>query len=200
MKKIIILLLLTLLTKVVAHESCQRYSVANKYDQYDYLVELIRHSTFPFDKWDIKLKDVTLIIDNDDKESISVLLKDATSEPFTSGTLGWVRYDKKSGKLFDESAHLEHPVELQYDVGWYDVMQTIFSDREQHYLYIKAKSFLYFNTSEVSKSKKFLIKDDCALILNGSKDGWYHIYFLHSKWGTQTIMWIKKSDKVEVVK
>jgi len=97
MKKTILLLLITLFTKVVALDSCQKYRITDKYDQYDYFVELVRHSTFSFDKSNIKAKDVNLIIDYDDKESIRAVLKDANREPFTTGTLGWVKYDKKSG-------------------------------------------------------------------------------------------------------
>lgn len=189
---------MTLMTIMVAQESCQRYSLNNEYAKYDYLVELVRDSAFPFDKWGIKAKDVNLIIDGNHDEYISAVLKDANREPRTTGTLGWIKYYKKSGKLFDDSAHLDYPLELEYNTLWHDVMKTVLSDRQQHFLRIKQKSSLYTDTNKRAKSKKFLIKHDCALILDESRNGWYHIYFLHSKWRTSTIMWIKKSDNVEV--
>lgn len=195
-----LLLWVMILNKAVAKESCEKYSIEDKYDQYNYLVDLVRSSTFPFDEWHIKPKDVNLIIDGDHEEYIGAVLKDANREPFTTGTIGWIKYDKVSGKLFDNSTHLEEPVELEYTAGWDDVMQTVFSNQKQRYLRIKEKSSLYTDSHDKAKSKKFLIKGDCAFVLNKSKKGWYHVYFLHSQWRTQTIMWIKDNDAVELVK
>ena len=198
MKKIIVLLLVTLTTKVVAEQSCQQYKIDSEYDKYDYFIEVLRESTFLFDKWGIKAKDVNLIIDSDNKEYIRAILKDANREAYTTGTLGWIEYDKKSGKLFDISTYLDSPLELKYNTKWHDVMKTVFSDKQQRFLHIQKKLPLYTDANKTAKSKKFLIKNDCALILDESKDGWYYIYFLHPKWRSSTIMWIEKSNNVEV--
>lgn len=82
---------------------------------YDYLTELVRSSNFPFSSWGIEKKKVNLEIDDDNKEYISAKLFFETDG---TGTIGWVKYYKKIGKLFDTSANLETAHELKFDAKW----------------------------------------------------------------------------------
>ncbi|SDQ18528.1 hypothetical protein SAMN05421664_0934 [Chryseobacterium soldanellicola] len=89
---------------IVKSESC-----------YDYLTELVRSSNFPFSNWSIQKEKVNLEIDEDNEEYISAKLFFDTDG---TGTIGWINYYKKTGKLFDTSANLEKPKELKFDSHW----------------------------------------------------------------------------------
>ncbi|WP_294270147.1 hypothetical protein [uncultured Chryseobacterium sp.] len=88
---------------------------------YDYLTELVRSSNFPFSEWKIDKKKVNLLIDDDNEEVISCQLITDTEG---SGTIGWIEYRKKDGRLMDTSANLEQPSELKYDTKWKDLFNS----------------------------------------------------------------------------
>lgn len=82
---------------------------------YDYLTELVRSSNFPFSDWKIAPGKVNLLIDDDNDELVSCKLFYETNG---TGTIGWIKYLKKEGKLYNTSANLENPVPLKYDSKW----------------------------------------------------------------------------------
>ncbi|MDQ1097228.1 MULTISPECIES: hypothetical protein [Chryseobacterium] len=88
---------------------------------YDYLTELVRSSNFPFSEWKIDKKKVNLLIDDDNEEVISCQLIIDTEG---SGTIGWIEYRKKDGRLMNTSANLEQPAELKYDTKWKDLFDS----------------------------------------------------------------------------
>lgn len=88
---------------------------------YDYLTELVRSCNFPFSEWKISKEKVNLLIDNDDENIIKAKLFYETSG---TGTIGWIEYDKKNGKLFNTSANLDRPIELKYELKWKNLFDS----------------------------------------------------------------------------
>jgi len=171
-------------------KSCQKYKKINKYN---YLTELVRSSNFNFKKWKIEAKQISLLIDEDNETNIIFQIYISNEKSLEEGiglrSIGWFNYDIETAKLFDIT---NEPIEIIYDDLWKDVMTVILSDKKQKYLVVKEKIFLYTTPNKTSKSKKFLIQNDCVLILDDTQKEWYEIYFYHSKWKTNTIMWLKR--------
>lgn len=88
---------------------------------YDYLTELVRSSNFPFSEWKIDQKEVNLVIDDDNKETILCQL---VIDSGGSGIIGWIEYRKKDGRLMNTSANLEQPLVLKYDAKWKDAFDS----------------------------------------------------------------------------
>lgn len=88
---------------------------------YDYLTELVRSSNFPFSEWKIDQKNVNLVIDDDNEQTISCQL---VIDSGGSGTIGWIEYRKKDGRLMNTSANLEQPLVLEYDAKWKDAFDS----------------------------------------------------------------------------
>ncbi|KAA0127831.1 hypothetical protein FY557_11800 [Chryseobacterium sp. SN22] len=97
-------------------------------DCYDYLTELVRSSNFPFAEWKINKEKVNLIIDEENNEIISSKLVFDTKG---TGTIGWVEYHKKDGKLYNTSAELESPVELKYNKKWQNLFDNCLSENKK---------------------------------------------------------------------
>lgn len=96
-------------------------------DCYDYLTELVRSSNFPFSSWKIDRNKVNLLIDEEDSETITCKLFYDTEG---TGTIGWIQYHKKNGKLFNTSAELDHAVELKYNVKWRGLFNSCASGKQ----------------------------------------------------------------------
>lgn len=96
-------------------------------DCYDYLTELVRSSNFPFEEWKVKNEKVNLIIDEENNEIISCKLVFDTQG---TGTIGWIEYHKKDGKLYNTSAELESPVELKYNKKWQNLFDACLSGNQ----------------------------------------------------------------------
>lgn len=92
---------------------------------YDYLTELVRSSDFPFSDWNIQPNKVNLLIDHEDADSISCQLFYDTDG---TGTIGWITYTRKDGKLLNTSANVENPVELPYNQKWKILFERCSSD------------------------------------------------------------------------
>lgn len=58
---------------------------------HSYFTELVRSSNYPFNEWNIKPKEVNLIIDEDDDLIIRAKL---VVDVDGTGTIGWVLFDK----------------------------------------------------------------------------------------------------------
>lgn len=76
---------------------------------YEYLIELVRSSNFPF-KYVSKEK-ANLLIDNDTGDSVMAKLFLDTNG---TGTIGWVQYDVARRQLFNISGEVEEPQELTF--------------------------------------------------------------------------------------
>ncbi|SHL50872.1 hypothetical protein [Chryseobacterium contaminans] len=94
-------------------------------DCYDYLTELVRSSNFPFSEWKINRDKVNLLIDEDNINIVSCKLFYDTDG---TGTIGWIEYHKKEGKLFNTSANLEAPVQLKYEQKWKNLFDVCLSN------------------------------------------------------------------------
>lgn len=103
--------------------SSEDYRVDNCYN---YLTELVRSSNFPFSSWKIDRNKVNLLIDEEDSETITCKLFYDTEG---TGTIGWIKYHKKNGKLFNTSAELDHAVELKYNLKWRSLFNTCASKK-----------------------------------------------------------------------
>lgn len=195
MRLLIIIFMMTLhlignpiiLTDTANISSCEKY---NKLNKYDYLTQLVESSNFDFNRWGVKAKNTNLLIDEDNGTNIVVQLyienKGSVKEKVGLSGIGWLEYSLKNRKLFDITNGLE---ELNFDVSWNDVLATE-SLPIKKYVLIKEKTFLYLNSNTLKKTNKFLIKNDCALVLNDEKKDWIEIYFYHKKWKTHTILWL----------
>jgi len=84
-------------------------SITIKIKCYDYLTELIRSSNFPFGN--IEKSKVNTLIDDDNGKIIRAKLFFDTDG---TGTIGWAEYDIKQKKLFNTSADLDTPKELEF--------------------------------------------------------------------------------------
>jgi len=151
---------------------------------------LLQHS-------DIKnrLKDAHYLIDTleDGNISIRAFLENKDKN---INTIGWFIFDIKRFRLYEELiVEPDKFIEIGYDNSWKDVISTLYLNKSKKCIKVKKKSWLY--RDKRSKSKKFLIKDDVALILK-KKKGWYKIYFHHPKFHTSTILWIKSKDTEEI--
>ncbi len=93
---------------------------------YDYLTELVRSSNFPFSELKINKSKVNLLIDEENDDIISCKLFFETDG---IGTIGWIEYHKKNGKLFNTSADLDNPIELKYDLKWKNLFDSCFSKK-----------------------------------------------------------------------
>ena len=180
MKKLLILLIITL--NLTAQHSCKDYDISVD----NYVIELLMQSRLKN-----RLKEVHYFINGDDNsKSIQAFLEYENR----TMTIGWFEFNIKKLKLYEISmANPDDPIEISYEDAWRDVMATVSSGEPRECIKVKKKSWLYTKADVKNKSKKFLIKNDVALILKRKK-GWYKIYFYHSKWNTSTILWIKDED------
>ena len=193
MKKLLIILIITL--NLTAKNSCEDY---NDYTVDNYVIELLMQSSVKN-----RLKDAHYFINGgDDSTYIQAFLdiEDWVERGRASSveTIGWFEYDMKSFKLYEDIiVEPAKPVEISYVDGWKDVMATVVSKKPRECIRVKKRAWLYKKAERKRKSKKFLIKDDVAMILKRKK-GWYKVYFLHSKFHTSTILWIKSEDVEEI--
>lgn len=107
----------------------QDRTLSNKLSEncYDYLTELVRSSNFPFSEWKIDKNKVNLLIDEENDDTISCKLFFDTDG---TGTIGWIKYHKKDGKLYNTSANLDNPIELKYDLKWKNLFDSCFYKEE----------------------------------------------------------------------
>jgi hypothetical protein len=104
-----------------------------------------------------------------------------------------IAYNPSNNK-FSEYIHAtnnEEPLPLKYPKVWLKIFKIYHLNKKREYLSLKKKTFLYEKPNLTSKSKKFLIKNDCAMIIDKTKSGWYKVFYYHPLWKTNTIMWIK---------
>jgi len=114
----------------------------------------------------------------------------AEDEPASLGVIAQFDYNVKSKKLTETITDNKDLRQQNFDSVWADIMDIYLFDKQKKYLFIKEKSYLYKKPNSKSKSEKFLINNDCALILDKTSNGWYKVFYYHPHWHTNTIMWI----------
>jgi len=177
MKTVLLLLILTL--NLTAKESCEDYDVSID----NYVLEVLLHSSVKH-----RLKDAQYFMNGDENsKAIQAFLEHDNR----TMTIGWFKLNMNNLKLYEISmADPDNPIEVNYEKGWRDVMTMVSSEEAMECIKVKKKSWLYTKADIKSKSKKFLIQNDVALILD-KKKGWYKVYFYHPKFHTNTILWIR---------
>ena len=183
-------------------ESNKSYQVYQKLNKYDILMMLIKDSNFfsssKYRTYNEKYADyIDAVTETEDSMRLLIHVKRDLTEyekqrpsytPIRS-----ISYNPLNNK-FSETIYAngnENILALKYPKVWLKIFNIYHLNKPKEYLYIKEKSTLYKKANLKSKSKKFLIKSDCALIIDKTKDGWYKVFFYHHKWKTNTIMWIK---------
>lgn len=182
-------------------KSNKSYQVYQELNKYDIFFMLVKSSEY-IKSWSksIDLKYFHLFEEDSDDESISSRIYiDKEGRGFSEneaaglGVIGDLAYNIKTKKLINSITG--DNVEVNFDKVWADIMDIYLFNKKCEFLFIKEKSTLYKKPNIKSKSKKFLIKNDCALIVDRSGDGWYQLFFYHPHWHTNTVMWIKFDAK-----
>ena len=183
-------------------KSNKSYQIYQKLNKYDILMMLIKESNF-FDSSKYRTYNLKYAGYMDafmeSKNTIRLLIhvkRDLTEDekkiPFYK-TIRSINYQLLTNN-FHEYIHENGKSEilpLKYPKIWLKIFNIYHLNKKREYLFIKEKSYLYKKPNSKSKSKKFLIKNDCALILDKTSDGWYKVFYYHPHWHTNTIMWIK---------
>ena len=115
------------------------------------------------------------------------MLKDG-KQIFSTMPLDSIEYNPLNGQFIDSDNNL---LPLKYPKIWLKIFNIYHLNKKREYLFVKEKSYLYKKPNGKSKSEKFLINNDCALILDKRSDGWYKVFYYHYKLHTHTIMWIQ---------
>ena len=178
-------------------KSNKSYQVYQKMNQYDILDKLIKNSNY-LNLLEYYTSDLeywgAIDYHRIDKGTLFMLVRVARKmskngkEIFSTMPLNGIDFNPLNDRFTDGS---NNALDLKYPKVWLKIFNIYHLNKPKEYLYIKEKSTLYKKANLKSKSKKFLIKSDCALIIDKTKDGWYKVFFYHHKWKTNTIMWIK---------
>lgn len=189
-------------TKIIK-KSNKSYQIYQELNEYDIYLMLVKTSDY-VKSWGGKTTDLNHyhLIEADTSNGVvsSMIYLDKEARGFTKdegaslGIIGSLKYNIKNKKLINPNNDYIGPVEDKFDKVWANIMDIYLFNKKREYLFIKKKSILYKKPNLNSKSKKFLIKDDCALIVD-EKDGWYQVFYYHPRWHTNTIMWIKFDAK-----
>ncbi|UII28970.1 hypothetical protein LVD15_11235 [Fulvivirga maritima] len=127
-------------------------------DCYDLLLEVILHSSFNIPD-EIKKERVSILIDTHDDKTI---LAKVFFETEGTGTLGWIRYDFESQKLFDVSAYLENPEELNLESSVVDLInRKCFSSDTINNNIANVKEINQSNCYQLTDEENYLFTDLC---------------------------------------
>ena len=183
-------------------KSNKNYQAYQELNEYDILMMLIKDSNFfsssKYRAYNVKYADYMDAF-TENKDSIRLLIhvkRDLTEyekQLLSYVTIRSISYHPSNHK-FSEYIHAkeeENPLPLKYPKVWLKIFKIYHLNKPKEYLYLKKKTFLYKKPNSKSKSKKFLIKNDCAMIIDKTNDGWYKVFYYHPHWHTNTIMWIK---------
>lgn len=123
-----------------------------------YFTELVRSSTFPFKEWNIKPKEVNLIIDEDDDSIISAKLVVDTDG---SGTIGWVLFDKLKAELFNTTIAPESPIKLTYNNEYEKAQKYCLSGKVIYQVQSNKRVYFFDRTdSGMKKTNTFIVNGD----------------------------------------
>lgn len=183
MKKYVFLIILFLFKPSISFSAAPEQCHA-------YFTELVRSSNFPFSSWKVSPKNVNLVIDEDNQESIKAKLFFDTDG---TGTIGWVVYYKNKNELFNTSAELDNPIKLsfnnKYASAWQSCIQglTIYQVSSEGRLYFYQK----FNGA-YNKTENFIIFGDYVKV--SKNDGKYSLVEYLTKKGDIIEGWVFTKD------
>lgn len=205
MKKLLIfvLFIVNLWSVELSHQEALKISKCDGHtiNNPSYLARLFVTSNYDFNNWRIKPEDVSLYCEPFENFISTCRLVDQstknntirTSENFGTHTMGSIQFDTQTGKLEDITADIENPILLTYNSIWKDIVMSVYNNPERSYVQLNQKSYLYNKPNDDAKSDKFLIKNDCALVIKKTKD-WYLLYYHNTKLKTDTLLWMKAED------
>ncbi|NCH75127.1 hypothetical protein [Cronobacter sakazakii] len=154
---------------------------------YSYFTELVRSSSYPFNEWNVKPKEVNLMIDDDDDSIIRAKLVIDTNG---TGTIGWVLFKKSKAELFDITLDPKKPIKLSYD-NEYNKAQTYCLLGEVVYQ-VRSKKRVYFfdkSNSGMKKTKEFIVNGDYVQRLE--TQGTYTKVIYQTKSGGKVTGWVE---------
>ena len=178
-KKIILLLLSLLpfsMSFAASPEQCSAY-----------FTELVRSSNFPFKEWNLKPKEINLIIDEDNNSNISAkLVVDADG----SGTIGWVLFDKRKAELFNTTIDPENPIKLTYDNEYEKAQKYCLSGEIIYQVQSKKRVYFFERTdSGMKKTNTFIVSGDYVKRLK-TQDSYTQVSY-QTKSGTTVTGWVE---------
>lgn len=154
---------------------------------YSYFTELVRSSNFPFNEWNVKPKEVNLIIDEDDN---SILRAKLVVDTDGSGTIGWVLFDKNKAELLNTTIDPEKPIKLSYSYEYKKAQKFCLSGEVVYQ--VKSKKRVYFlerTDSGMKKKNIFIVNGDYVKRLE--TQGIYTKISYQSKSGNSVIGWVE---------
>lgn len=123
-----------------------------------YFTELVRSSNFPFKEWNLKPKEVNLIIDEDDNSIISAKLVVDTDG---SGAIGWILFDKRKSELFNITIDPENPIKPTYNNKYEKAQKYCLSGEVIYQVQSKKRVYFFERTdSGMKKTNTFLVNGD----------------------------------------
>lgn len=152
-----------------------------------YFTELVRSSSFPFKEWNLKPKEVSLIIDEDDGFTISAKLVIDTDG---TGTIGWVLFDKRKAELFNTTIDPEKPIKLTYNNEYEKAQKYCLSGEVIYQVQSKKRVYFFERTdSGMEKTNTFIVNGDYVKRLE--TQGKYTQVSYQTKSGTTVTGWVE---------
>ncbi|HID4047190.1 TPA: hypothetical protein ACXE9F_003691 [Pluralibacter gergoviae] len=152
-----------------------------------YFTELVRSSSFPFKEWNLKPKEVSLIIDEDDGFTISAKLVIDTDG---TGTIGWVLFDKRKAELFNTTIDPEKSIKLTYNNEYEKAQKYCLSGEVIYQVQSKKRVYFFERTdSGMEKTNTFIVNGDYVKRLE--TQGKYTQVSYQTKSGTTVTGWVE---------
>lgn len=156
---------------------------------YLYFTELVRSSNFPFAEWEVKPKNVNLIIDEDNSNIIRAKLFIDTEG---TGTIGWVEFSKTSNNLYNITSDPDFPIKLKFNTEYLKSQESCLNG---HIIYqVDSSGRLYLMekiADDFTKTNVFIVNGDYVEILD-IKDGYSFIRYKTKK-GDFITGWVKSN-------
>lgn len=161
---------------------------------YAYITEMVRSSSFPFSKWELAPDKINIDIDDDNDDDISARLFFDTDG---TGTIGWVKYNKNSNKLYNTSAELDKPVELAFNNEFSKAWKYCLDGQPVYHVTTAGKHYFYRLVGDVyMKTNIFVIAGDYVQISQPGSD--YIKVKYQPKQGSAVNGWLKVEGLTKV--
>lgn len=152
-----------------------------------YFTELVRSSNFPFKEWNLKPKEVNLIINEDDDLIISAKL---VADTDGSGTIGWVLFNKRKAELFNTTIDPENPIKLTYNNEYEKAQKYCLSGEVIYQVQSKKRVYFFERTdSGMKKTNTFIVNGDYVKRLE-TQDSYTQVSY-QTKSGTTVTGWVE---------
>lgn len=154
---------------------------------YSYFTELVRSGNFPFNEWNVKPKEVNLIIDEDDNSIIRAKL---IVDTYGTGTIGWVLFDKNNTELLNTTIDPEKPIKLSYNHEYMKAQKYCLSGEVVYQVQSKKRVYFFERTdSGMKKTDTFIVNGDYVQRLE--TQGNYTQVSYQTKSGSSVIGWVE---------